>query len=78
MFSPRYVWLMTENSAPHSTSLCSADQVGCAMRHQFFFSLKTEPNPSLAHIANHKVCIIIIITMLLNENKWNWTKIISY
>lgn len=56
MFSPRYVWLMTENSEPpNSTSICSAEQVGCAMQHQFFFSLKDDPNPSLAHIADHKV-----------------------
>ena len=46
---------MTQNSIPSATSVCSAEQVGCAMRHQFFFSLKSHPDPSLIHIANHKV-----------------------
>jgi len=55
MFSPRYVWLMTEGFIPAATYHCSAANVGCAMRHQFFFQLNNSTNVNLPTISNHTV-----------------------
>uniref|UniRef100_A0A7M5VET0 G-protein coupled receptors family 3 profile domain-containing protein n=2 Tax=Clytia hemisphaerica TaxID=252671 RepID=A0A7M5VET0_9CNID len=51
MFSPRYVWLMTDSFTPSATSVCSADKVACAMKNHFFLSTKELPDNGLPHIA---------------------------